>query len=121
MSQWMEVAAVVGLFAVRLAIPVAITVGVCYLLRRLDAHWQAQADAAASGPETGTPAAAAPATPCWIIKKCPESRYVRCPAYQQPSLACWLVRLRRDGRMSSACPNCAIFQAYVAARSPTPA
>ena len=121
MSQWMEVAAVVGLFVLRLAVPVAITLGVCVVLRRLDAHWQAQAEAARNGPESLAPTAAAPATPCWVTKNCPESRHLRCPAYQQPSLACWLVRLRHDGRLPSACPDSAIFKAHVATRSPAPA
>lgn len=36
---------VLGFFLLRLGVPLLITAAVCYGLRRLDAHWQAEAAA----------------------------------------------------------------------------
>jgi hypothetical protein len=35
---------VLGFFLLRLGVPLLITAAVCYGLRRLDAHWQAEAE-----------------------------------------------------------------------------
>ncbi len=36
---------ILGFFLLRLGVPLLITVAVCYGLRRLDARWQAEAEA----------------------------------------------------------------------------
>lgn len=40
-----EVVVITGMFVLRLGVPLAITLAVGYLLRRLDAKWQAESEA----------------------------------------------------------------------------
>lgn len=44
MDQLLEVAVITGMFVLRLGVPLAITLAVGYLLRRLDAKWRAEAE-----------------------------------------------------------------------------
>ena len=45
MDWWWQGAIILGMFLLRLAVPLAITLLVGYLLHRLDARWQAEAQA----------------------------------------------------------------------------
>ncbi len=121
MDWWLQTMAVVGMFMLRLGVPLAITVVVGYMLRRLDTKWQAeamarQADVAVAKTEASQ---AEPALamfkvidqPCWIFKDCPEPSYKQCPAYEYPDLPCWMARLRTEGRLPSPCHRCGLFNA----------
>ena len=120
MDVWWQIAAVVGMFILRLGIPLAITFGVGYWLRQLDARWQAEAlarkaDAALAQQEAG----AEPVIemlkvieqPCWQQKACLEGSYTGCPAYQRANLPCWLARLRAEGHLPQPCYRCELFTA----------
>ena len=104
---------VAGMFVLRLGVPLAITIAIGYLLRRLDAKWQAEAWAqwetsqmqeAAAGP---TPSAAK--QPCWTLKGCSEAVRDRCPAFKRPNIPCWLARRQAEGRLPAACYDCELF------------
>lgn len=45
MDIWLSTLGVIGLFILRLGVPLAITLAIGYCLRRLDAKWQAEAQA----------------------------------------------------------------------------
>jgi len=45
LDTWLQLAAVVGIFVLRLGLPLAITLAVGYWLRQLDAKWQVEAQA----------------------------------------------------------------------------
>lgn len=120
MDGWLQILAVVGMFILRLGVPLAITLAVGYWLRRLDAKWQAEAlarkaDAALTQQEAG----AEPVIeifkvieqPCWVLKNCPQDAYPACPAYQRPDLPCWLARLRSEGHLPQPCYRCELFTA----------
>lgn len=110
---------IVGGFLLRLGVPVAATILVTWLLHRLDAHWRRQPPAihptplAASGGAnpgvayTATP----PSKPCWEVKGCSAESRANCEACAQPSVACWLLLLRRDGRLPAKCRCCEVFNA----------
>lgn len=124
MGPYFEIAAVAGLFLLRLGVPLAITAVVVWWLRRLDARWQAQAEAESRRvlelkAEPVVVAAAQPARPCWEERNCAESVREHCPAYFQPAVPCWLARRAADGHLPAACADCARFtpvSAPVAAR-----
>ncbi len=121
MDIWMQVAAVIGMFILRLGVPLAITLGVGYWLRQLDARWQAEAlarkaDAALARQEGGTESviemfAMIEQPCCWQQKGCPDDTYVQCPAYQHAGQPCWLARLRAEGRLPQPCYRCKLFTA----------
>ena len=103
MDGWLQVAGVIGMFILRLGVPLAITLAVGYWLRRLDAKWQAEALARkAEAALIEEEKRAEPniemfkiiEQPCWVLKNCPEDAVASCPAHRHSELPCWLARLR---------------------------
>ncbi|MBN2115347.1 MAG: hypothetical protein JW730_02180 [Anaerolineales bacterium] len=84
---------------VRLAIPIAGTIILIYFLRRLDAHWQAEA-------ELPLPAQK---VECWKIKKgCLPAQKENCIAASSP-LPCWQVFRQPNGYLREECLSCEVF------------
>ena len=107
---------VLGLFLVRLGIPLAVIAAVSYWLRRVDARWAAEASAyqrsqAWAGQPLTLSVTQKPAMdpPCWERRGCSPFQQAQCAAGQQPCLPCWLARLRQEGRLPSGCTTCALF------------
>jgi hypothetical protein len=121
MDVWVQVAAVIGMFVLRLGVPLVITGLVGYWLHRLDAKWQAEAlarkaDMALAQQEAGGEPVIEMFTvvdqpPCWKQKGCPDTAFVDCPAYQQSDLPCWLARMRAEGHLPQPCYRCELFTA----------
>jgi hypothetical protein len=124
---------IVLLFALRLGIPVLVTVLIAYGLRRLDAKWQAEAEAeekalnkplapqpqpqpqpARSGitppMRQPIPVAMAGGQPCWSVKGCSESMRATCAAFNQPNVPCWTARMNAEGRLPAGCQDCKLYQ-----------
>jgi len=95
----------------RLGLPLGVTALIVWLLRKLDARWQAEARQQA-GPALAT----APAVPCWIARHCPEALRARCPAYARPDVPCWQVFRDAQGRLKPICLGCEVFR-----QAPAPA
>ena len=115
MDGLLAAAVIAGMFLLRLGVPLIITLAVAYLLRRLDARWQAEAWAEweASQPQEEAIAEAklleTSEEPCWSLKGCDDTARANCPAYKQPNLPCWLMRRRSEGRLPTECYGCALF------------
>jgi len=86
-------------FVLRLAIPIAGTVILIYFLRKLDAHWQAEAQ---------LPPAPAQKVECWKIKGCSATQKKNCAAASSP-LACWQVFRQPSGHLQEECISCRVF------------
>ena len=112
MSRASEVVVLVALFVLRLGVPVAFTLAVCFLLKRLDRQWEeeAQLHTAPIDAEPDAAPESAKALPCWLIKGCSVDRHQNCAAYENRSLPCWLARLRVEGRIPQPCANCSLFR-----------
>lgn len=107
MDELTEILIVIGMFALRLGVPVGLTVAIGYLLRRLDSRWEAEARAR---PEViRRHRAAAAQRPCWEERGCTESEKSRCAACQHTDIPCWLARLRSERRLPATCPECARY------------
>ncbi len=112
--QIVEVLGVIGIFLLRVGVPLLISTGITWWLYRLDQKWRSEAPKVAS-----VPSVAASSTiplqnriisePCWVYRACPEEKRNKCPAYTQPNVACWLARLRNDGRLPGPCRCCSVF------------
>ena len=134
MSPVTEILYIVGLFVLRLGIPLAITLVIAYFLRRLDSRWEKEArseqeagsvtreeekEKTVSVPLVHIPSPASiPATfdsdgkPCWEINKaCTPIKMEQCPAYHDPSVPCWQARRQAEGRIPVECYHCEIFLA----------
>jgi hypothetical protein len=84
---------------VRLAIPIAGTAILIYFLRKLDAHWQVEAELAP------TPAQNAE---CWKVKGCSAAQKKNCMAASS-SLPCWQVFRQPNGYLQEECISCQVF------------
>ncbi len=83
----------------RLVVPIAATLLVVYALRKLDKHWQAEAElepAQAEKPE------------CWKIKGCLPEDVKKCKAAQS-KLPCWQYKRLPNGYLNENCLSCPVF------------
>lgn len=116
MDWLLQTVIIFGMFVLRLAVPLAIVLLVGYWLRRLDARWQAEAQAQREA-RLARQATAQPEIellkvikePCWVIKACPETVYRQCPAYHNPDIPCWMARFRVEEIIPAKCYRCTLF------------
>ncbi len=97
--------AVITGFAVRLALPILLTILVIIVLRRLDSHWQSEAAFAPIKVEKPE---------CWKLRDCAPSQQKVCPAVKSP-LPCWQVFRSSNGYLREQCLTCDVL-----ARAPLP-
>jgi hypothetical protein len=83
----------------RLAIPIAGTLLIVLLLRKLDARWQAEAELQA------IPVAK---SECWKVKGCSPEQMQNCSAGKSP-LPCWQVNRLPNGYLHEGCLSCPVF------------
>jgi hypothetical protein len=89
---------VIGLL-LRLAIPIAATLLVIYILRKLDKRWQAEAELQPLGVEK---------TECWKVKSCSPEQIKNCSA-AKGNLPCWQVKRLPNGYLNNDCLSCPVF------------
>lgn len=89
----------------RLAIPIVGTLILVYLLRKLDTHWQAEAERVPVTVEK---------VECWKIKGCSAEQRKTCVATASP-LPCWQVHRLPNGYLQEQCISCEVFT-----NAPTP-
>jgi hypothetical protein len=96
---------IVSLFAViaglllRLALPILGTAILIYFLRKLDAHWQKEAQLAPVPIQKAK---------CWKIKSCTPEQQKNCPAAASPQ-PCWQVYRLPNGYLREKCISCDVF------------
>jgi hypothetical protein len=84
---------------VRLAIPIAATLLVIYILRKMDNRWQAEADLQPLQIEK---------TECWKVKGCSTDEFKDCTAAKSP-LPCWQAKRLSNGYLNEDCLSCSVF------------
>ena len=90
----------------RLALPIGLTIFVIYMLRRLDARWQLEAEQ--------MPAQPLEPEKCWEIKNCPPEQLTTCAAYGSNE-PCWQMHRLQNGYLREECLTCEVFE-----RAPIP-
>jgi len=96
-----------GWFLLRFGLPIVATVMVCWLFRRLDERWRAQAE------ETRKQAVAEGVIPiirCWLLNDCPEEKRGKCAAYLQQDIPCWQHFRAKNGELKDGCIGCGVFR-----------
>jgi len=89
-------------FALRLAIPIAITAVAIYFLRRLDTRWQAEAEEQLLLPVVEKPK-------CWEVNGCTPEMRATCAGYQSDQ-PCWQAFREENGYLKERCLGCDVFQ-----------
>jgi hypothetical protein len=140
MTSLTEILYIIGLFVLRLGIPIAVTLTIAYFLHRLDARWEKEAwleqeagratkkaeerkSASVPLPQPAMPVPIPLALdnygkPCWEIKDCDPIEMADCPAKQNPSIPCWQARRQEEGRIPVECYHCEIFLAALPSEYP---
>jgi hypothetical protein len=107
----------VGMFLLRLGLPLAVTLGVGYWLRRLDAKWQAEALARWEANDPLQKEIVEALKPiemeqfCRKKKEFAETRRTLDPDCALLNIPCWVARLRVTGQLPKECYNCELFAA----------
>lgn len=83
----------------RLAIPIAGTIILVYFLRKLDAHWQAEAQLAPQPAQK---------IECWKIKGCSPAQQKNCIGAGS-HLPCWQAFRQPNGYLQEKCIACDVF------------
>jgi|SRR6185369_8359668 hypothetical protein len=91
-------AVITGLL-LRLALPIVGTAILIYLLRKLDAHWQTQAQLTPIPMEK---------VECWKVKGCSLEQQKNCLAASS-ALPCWQVQRLPNGYLREKCISCEVF------------
>lgn len=94
--------AVIAGFALRLAIPVAVTALVIYFLRRLDTRWRVEAETQLLQPVVEKPK-------CWEIHGCTSEMRATCSGYQSEQ-PCWQALRKENGYLQERCLGCDVFR-----------
>jgi len=84
---------------IRLAIPIALTALLIVFLRKLDAHWQTEAQ---------LPQPVIQNIECWKIKRCTPEQRRNCMALNS-SLPCWQAHRLPNGYLREVCLSCKVF------------
>jgi hypothetical protein len=110
-NEFQATAVMVGLFALRCVLPMALTIGIGYLMNR----WVARSETADSPRPAADPTpssipvlAVESKLPCWVVRNCDEDRRAACPA-GTGLLTCWLARLRVEGALPATCADCELY------------
>lgn len=108
--EWLTtVSAIILLLILRIALPIAVTLLIIFLFKKLDEGWKREADL------EGTQIVKAGNIGCWEINQCPAEKRALCKAYTDPDKPCWQVLRDQNGRLQEDCIGCDVFR-----RSPVP-
>lgn len=100
----MTTLAIIAGLVLRIGLPLVVTIGAVWGLRRLDARWEAE------GELHPTALPGADATHCWEINQCTPERRAECPSYQHPDVPCWELHRATNGDLDTKCLDCAVFR-----------
>ena len=106
-----------GMFALRLGVPVLLTILVCYGLERAAARRSAQLASQRQAKEAASKQSTRVVRQlhCWEIKRCdPETREA-CPATQRQNVPCWLALQLAGQPLADECRSCAMYDLRKAA------
>ncbi|MEW6242565.1 MAG: hypothetical protein AB1564_17325 [Chloroflexota bacterium] len=92
-------------FVLRFGLPIAVTIVIIHVLRRLDERWQAEAKAEN---QAALVSARVNGKRCWEVKGCSNESLAQCPAaaLQQP---CWQTFRLPNGHLRETCLGCDVF------------
>jgi hypothetical protein len=102
--------AILAGLALRLAIPIVITLLTVYILHKVDVRWREEAASLPAPLEIEKPR-------CWETHQCSAEKMKDCPA-PSSTQPCWQLHRLSNGYLSEACLTCQVFRQ---APVPTPA
>jgi hypothetical protein len=114
----LDTAIILGMFFVRIGVPIVVTIGIgVWLEKKLrPAEFQKTSQRVQRGKiipfprvQNGARVTAAQRAHCWEAKQCDPAKRAQCPAYQRPDLPCWLALQAAGGRVRPQCADCEFY------------
>jgi len=103
---WQEIAAIVGFFALRILVPLLVTVGIGELVSRtLSARRQSIEEEKSEAAHQGYRLS----PQCWEVKNCDPAVRESCPAYRRPNVPCWMALQLSGNELPEECFTCEVF------------
>ena len=115
MNEFQATTVLMALFALRCVAPIMLMAAIAYGMKRLVMYWEAtEADGPRPQPAIPLTMAVSAGSPGGGGGRMfPDHRDAKtrdgCPAYANPSLACWVARLRADGQVPASCAGCELY------------
>ncbi len=98
-----DILSVLGLFVLRIGIPLAITLGIGYWLEK-------RLRPPVTEPTHNIQPILGQAQHCWEIKGCAPEAIQKCPAFIRQDLPCWLANQVATGSLKPGCATCGQFK-----------
>ncbi len=107
---WQDIGITVGMFFLRIGLPLLIVIGVGYLIRRWlePAAVQEQFEGMVRSAQEGSGGVRSSPKACWEINNCPPEKRAQCAAAKQPDIPCWLARQIAGQPLPEGCMNCKV-------------
>ena len=100
---WTDILVVIGMFVLRVAVPIALTIALGkWLEKKLSPQNAENSAPKASGKIIQLH--------CWDVKRCPAATRAQCAAYKHPELPCWLALQAEGGKVRPECFSCALYK-----------
>lgn len=104
---WIDTFVVLGMFLLRVAIPIALTIAFGkWLEKKLKPTEQDHAAKVPAVHKSGNIIQ----LHCWDIKRCDPAIRAKCAAHKHPELPCWLAIQAEGGKVSAECFTCALYK-----------
>jgi hypothetical protein len=88
--EWLaDTAVMLGMFLLRLGVPLAVILAIAWALKRLDARWQREAELR--------------------LASLGQAIAARCPYAGQTNPVCWVARRQAEGSLATECRSCSQF------------
>ncbi len=88
--EWLtDTAVMVGMFLLRLGIPLAVTLAIAWALKRLDVRWRREAEAR--------------------LASLSQAIAAQCKYVGQTNPVCWVARRQAEGSLAAECRSCSQF------------
>ena len=98
---------IAGWFLIRFAVPLVVTIVICWVLHKLDKRWLKDSEAKQGSDHMRN---LTTIMNCWLYHDCPKKQRSQCLAYQNPDIPCWQQFRKDDGYLQNRCVGCAVFR-----------
>ncbi len=110
-----DILAVIFLFAIRIAIPIAVTLAFGYWLEKKLQPQQEQEQKPAIDLARRERSNKIIRLHCWDLNRCDSAKRAECAACRHPELPCWLALQVEGGKVREDCFTCRLYRADSAA------
>ncbi len=110
-EEMVETIVVIGMFLLRIGVPVAITLALGYWLEKKLRPEEQKSDKIVNI-ETARRARSSKIIQlhCWDVRHCESTQRAQCAAYQHPELPCWLALQVAGDKVHEQCFSCALYK-----------